>query len=148
MYIFHFPLLRSFKNLTYTGLRASVFWGAERLLLFSCLVVSEYLWPHGSQHARLLYPSLSPRVCSNSCLLSWWCYPTISSSGIPFSFCLQSFTALGSFPMSQLFASDGQSTGASVSASVLPMSIQGWFPLGWTKGSPDHSSNQVAPKNL
>ena len=75
-------------------------------------------------------PSLSPGVCSDSYPLSWWCYLTISSSAIHFSFCLQSFTASESFPMSQLFASGGQSIGVSASASVLPMSIQGWFPLG------------------
>ena len=88
------------------------------------------LQPHGLQHTRFLYPSLSPWDCSNSCPLSWLCHPTISSSVIPLSSCLQSFPASGSFPMSQLFASGGQSTGAS--ASVLPMSIQGWFPLGLT----------------
>ena len=71
-------------------------------------------------------------VCSDSCLLSQWCYLTISSSVIPFSFCPQSFSASGSFPMSQLFTSGGQSIGASASASVLPINIQGWFPLGWT----------------
>ena len=76
---------------------------------------------------RLPCPSLSPRVCSNSCPLGSWCYLTISSSATPFSSCLQSFPASGSFPMSQLFASGGQSTGASASASVLPMNIQGWF---------------------
>ena len=90
--------------------------------------VSDHLWPYELQHARLPYPTLSPRVCSNSCLLSWWCYPTISSSGIPFSFCLKSLPASGSFPVSWLFVSGGQSIGAS--ASVLPMIIQGWFPLG------------------
>ena len=74
--------------------------------------------------------SLSPGVCSNSCPLCLWCYPTISSSVPPFSSCPQSFPASGSFPISQFFASDGQSIGAS--ASVLPMNIQGWFPLGWT----------------
>ena len=73
---------------------------------------------------------LSPRVCSHSCPLSWWCYLTISSSFAHFSFCLQSFPASGSFPMSQFFASGGQSSGASASASILPMNIQGWFPLG------------------
>ena len=84
--------------------------------------------PHGLQHARLPCPSLSPRVCSNSCPLSWWCHPTVSS----FSSCSQSFPASGSSPMSQLFASGSQSTGASASASVLPVNIQGWFPLGLT----------------
>ena len=87
---------------------------------------------HGLQHARLPFPSLSPGVCSDSCPLSQWCYPTISSSVIPFSFCLQSFPASGSLPMSWLFTSGGQSTTASVSASILPMNSQAWFPLGLT----------------
>ena len=77
-------------------------------------------------------PSLFPRVCSNSCSLSWWCHPTISSSVVCFSSCLQSFWASRSFPVSQLFISGGQSIGASALASVLPMNIQGWFPLGLT----------------
>ena len=93
--------------------------------------MSSSLWPHGLQHARLPYPSLSPRVCSNSCLLSRWCYLT-SSSATPFSFCLQSFPALGSFPVSQLFTSGGQSINIKALATVLPMNIQGWFPLGLT----------------
>ena len=88
------------------------------------------LWPHGLQHTRLPCPSLSPGVCSNSCPLSQWCNPTISSSIAPFSSCPQSFPVSGSFPMSWLFTSGGQSFGAS--ASVLPMNIQGWFPLGLT----------------
>ena len=82
---------------------------------FSHLVVSNYFWPHGLQHARLLCPSSTPEACSNSCPLSWWCHPTILSSVIPFSSCLQSFPASGSFPMSQFFASRGQSIGASAS---------------------------------
>ena len=90
------------------------------------------LQPHGLQHARPLCPSPSPRACSNSCPSHQWCHPTISSSVIPFSSCLQYFWASGSFPMSRLFTSGGQSIGASVSASVLPMNIQGWFPLGLT----------------
>ena len=97
---------------------------------FSLSVVSNFLWPHGLQHAKLPYPSLSPRDCSNSCPLSQWCHPTISSSVIPFSSHLQPFPASGSLPMSRLFSSGGQSTGASASASILPMNIQGWFPLG------------------
>ena len=99
---------------------------------FSCSVVSNSLWPHGLQHARLPCPSPIPGACSNSCPLSWWCHPTISSSLIPFSSCLQSFLASGSFPRSQFFASGGQRSGVSASASVLPMNIQDWFPLGWT----------------
>ena len=102
------------------------------MLLFYCSVVSGSLWPHGLQHTRLHCPSLSPRACSNSCLLSQWCHPTISFSVIPFSSCLQSFPESGSFPMSQPFASGGQNIGASASASVFPMNIQDWFPLGLT----------------
>ena len=83
------------------------------------------------QHARLLCPPLSPGVCSDSCPLSWWCYLTISSSATPFTFYLQSFAASGSFSVSQLFAG-AQSVGVSASAAVLPMNIQGWFPLGLT----------------
>ena len=91
-----------------------------------------YLRPHGLQHARLPYLSPTPVTCSNSCPLSRWCHPTISSSVIPFSSCLQSFPTSGSFPMSQFFASGGQSIRVSASASVVPMDIQDWFPLGWT----------------
>ena len=97
----------------------------------SHLVVSNSVWPHRLQHVRLPCPS-TPRAYLNSCPLSQWCHPTISSSVIPFSPCLQSFPASGSFQMSQVFASGGQSTGVSASASVLLMSIQNWFPLGWT----------------
>ena len=88
------------------------------------------LWPHGLQHTRLPCPSSSPRACSNTCLFSWWCHPTISSSVIHFFPCLQSFPMSGSFPISCLFTSGDQSVAASVS--VLPMNIQGWFPLGLT----------------
>ena len=98
---------------------------------FSCSVVSEYLWPHGLQHVRPPYPSPTPGVYSNTCTLSRWYYPTISSSVVPFSSCLQSFPASGPFPMSQFFASDDQSIGVSASAPVLTMNIQDWFPLGW-----------------
>ena len=101
-------------------------------LLFSHQVVSDSLRPHGLQHARPFCPSPSSGVCPSSCPLSRWSHPAISSSATLFSFCLQSFPASGSFPMSWLFASGGQSIGASASASVLPVSIQGWFPLGWT----------------
>ena len=102
-----------------------------RLIQFSHSVVSDSLWHHGLQHARLPSPSPSPEVCSSSCPLHWWCHPTISSSVILFSFCPQSFPASGTLPMSRLFTSSDQNTGASASASVLPMSIQGWFPLRW-----------------
>ena len=100
------------------------------LLLFSRSVVSDYLRSHEWQHARLPYLSLSPRVCSNSCSLSQWCHPTISSFVVPFSSCPHSFLASGSFPVSWFFASGGQSIGVSTLASVLPINIQGWFPLG------------------
>ena len=98
------------------------------LLLFSHV----RLFVTTQQRTKLPCPSPSPGVCSNSCPLSRWCYSTISFSVIPFFSCPQSFPASGSFPMSQLFASGGQSIGASASALVLPMKIQGWFPLGWT----------------
>ena len=102
------------------------------LLLFSCEVLSDSLQPHGLQHARLPCPSLSPRVCSYSRPLSWWCCLTISPSVALFFFCLQYFPASGSFPLSWIFESGGQSIGASALASVLPVNIQGWFPLGST----------------
>ena len=97
---------------------------------FSRSIMSDSLRPHGLQYARLPCPSPSPWACSSSRPLNPWYHPTISSSVAPFSSCLQSFPAAGSFPMSQLFASGGQSTRAS--ASVLPINIQDWFPLGWT----------------
>ena len=100
-------------------------------MLFS-KVMSDSLQPHGLQHAWLLSSSPSPRVCSDSCPSSQWCYLTILSSAIPYSCCLQSFPEAVSFPMSCLFTSGGQRTGASASASVLPMNIQGCVPLGWT----------------
>ena len=90
------------------------------------------LQPHGLQHARLPCAPPTPRVYSNSCPSHWWCHPTISSSVIPFSSCLQSFLALGSFQMSQFFTSGGQNIGVSASALVLPMNIQDWFPLWLT----------------
>ena len=99
---------------------------------FSCSVVSNSLRPHWLQHASLPCPSPIPRAYLNSCPSSQWCHPTISSSVIPFSFHLQSLLASGSFPMRLFFASGGQSTGVSTSASVLPVNIQDWFPLGWT----------------
>ena len=100
------------------------------VFLFSCSVMSDSSWPHGLQHIWLPCSSLSPRACSNSCLLSQWCHPTISSSVVPSS-CLESLPASGSFPVSWFFASCGQSIGAA--ASVLSMNIQGWFLLGITR---------------
>ena len=99
---------------------------------FSCSVISDSLLPHEPQHAGPPCPSPTPRVYPNPCPSSQWCHPTISSSVIPFSSCPQSFPASGSFQMSQLFASGGQSIGVSASTSVLPMNTQDWFPLGWT----------------
>ena len=99
---------------------------------FSLSLMSDSLWPHGLQHTRLPCPSPTPWTCSNSCPLSQWCHPTISSSVVPFSSSCQSFPASGSFQMSQFFTSDGQSTRVSASASVFPMNIQDWFPLGLT----------------
>ena len=93
--------------------------------------MSDSLWPHALWHARLLCPSLSPRVCSHSCPLSRWCYLTISSSVTPFSFCLWVLPASGCFPVSLLFVLGDQSFGSSALALVLPMNIQGWFPLGF-----------------
>ena len=130
---------------------------AARLLVLSSVqlslsVMSDSLWPHGLQHSRLPCPSPTPRAYSNSCPSSWWCHPTISSSAVPFSFCLQSFPASGSFLMSQFFASGGQSIGAS--ASVLPMNIQDRFPLwltGWislqSKGLSRVFSNTTVQKH-
>ena len=99
---------------------------------FSHSVMFNSLRPHGLQHARLPCPSPATRASSNSCPSSWWCHPTISSSVVPFSSCLQSFPLSVSFPMSQLFTSGSQSIGVSASVSVLPLNIQDWFPLEWT----------------
>ena len=110
------------------------FSGCETLVnsvQFSRSVRSNSLRPHEPQHVRPPCPSPTPRVHPNSCTLSRWCHPTISSSVVPFS-CLQSFPASGSFQMSQLFASGGQSIGVLASTSVLPMNTQAWSPLGWT----------------
>ena len=105
----------------------SMFW-----FQFSFSVVSDSLQPHQPQYARPPCPSRTPGVYPNSCPLSQWCHPTNSSSAVPFSSHLQSFPTLGSFPMSQVFTSGGQSTGVSASTSVLPMNTQDWSPLGWT----------------
>ena len=101
------------------------------LVQFSRSVMSDSLRPHGLQHTRPPCPSPTPRVHPNPCPLSQWCHPTVSSSVAPFSSCPQSFPASGSFPLSQLFASGGQSIGVSASTSVLPMNTQDWSPLGW-----------------
>ena len=104
---------------------------AAQFSQFSCSVISDSLRPHGLQHTR---PPCTPtpRIYLNSCPLSRWCHPTISSSIVPFSSCLQSFPASGSFPRSQFFTPGGQSIGVSASTSDLPRNIQDWFPLGWT----------------
>ena len=102
------------------------------LMLFSRPVLSDCLWPHGLQHAKPPCPSPSPGICPRLCPLYWWCHLAISSSDALFSFCPKSFPALGTFPMSWLFTSDDQNTGASASASDLATSIQGWFPLRLT----------------
>ena len=117
---------------------ASTIWPPEGCLVqFSCSVMSNSLRLHGLQHTRLPCPSPTPRVYSNSCLTSQWCHPTISSSIIPFSSHLQSFLASGSFLVeSVLRIRWPMCFGVSASASVLPMYIQDWFPLGWTVGSP------------
>ena len=99
---------------------------------FSHLVMSDSVRPHGLQHSRLPCPSPTPRTYSNSCSLSQWCHPAISSSIVPFSSCTQSLPALESFPMSQLFPWGGQSTGVSALASFLPKNTQDWSPLEWT----------------
>ena len=117
-------------------------------------VMSNFLWSHGLLHTRLPNPSPTCGACSNSHPSSRWCHPTISSSVIPFSSCLQSFPASGSFQMSQLFTSGGQSIGVSYSASVLPVNIQGWCPLrlnGWislqSKGPSRVFSNTTVQKH-
>ena len=123
-------------------------------LLFSCSVLPDSWQPHGLQHARLPCPSPTPEACSNPCPLGWWCHPSISSSVVPFSSCLQSFPASESFQMSQFFESSGQSIGTSVSAPVLSMNNQDWFPLGltglislWSKGLSRVFSNTTIQKH-
>ena len=128
IFLFRFPLWTLFsyrlEGILHTILLSSV--------QFSCSVMSNSLWPHESQHARPPCPSPTPGVHSNSCPSSRWCHPAISSSVIPFSSCPQSLPVSESFPMSQLFASGGQSIGVSALASVLPVNTQDWSPLGWT----------------
>ena len=135
-----FPMLLRLKNAgeisvcvcVYVCVKLDLVTLKSLLVHFSRSVVSNSLWPHEPQHARPPCPSPTHEAHPNPCALSWWCHPTISSSVIPFSSYLQSFPASGSFPMSQLFASGGQSIGVSASTSVIPMNIQDWFPLGWT----------------
>ena len=115
------------EQLTLEKYRVELSW-----VQFSRSVVPNSLRPHGLQHARPPCPLPTPGAYSNSCPLRWWCHPTILSSVVPFSSHLQSFPASGSFPVSQFFESGGQRIGVSASASVLPMNIQDWFPLGWT----------------
>ena len=105
---------------------------AASSIQFTCSVWSDSLWPHGVQHAKPPCPSPTPGVFSNSWPLSQGCHPTISSSVVPFSSCLQSFTATKSFQISQCFTSGGRSTRVAASASVLPVNTQDWSPLGWT----------------
>ena len=132
---------------------------SNRLIQFSSVqfsqsVMSDSLQPHELQHARSPCPSPTPGVHSNSCPLSQWCHPTISSSVVPFSSCPQSLPASGTFPVSQLFASGGQSIGVSALVLVLPMNTQDWSPLGWTgwislqsKGLSRVFSNTTAQKH-
>ena len=131
------PLVMCSLFLLFCHKKDSLIWAIimrEIMSIYCCSSVAKLcltLWPHEVQHARLLCPPVFPGLCLNSCPLGRW-YPTISSSVVPFSSHLQSFPALGSFPMSQFFTSGGQRIGISASPSVLPMNIQGWFPLGWT----------------
>ena len=119
-------------------------WLANILYIYTCIqnsiqfssvtqIMSNSLWPHEPQHARPPCPSLTARVYPNPCPLSWWCHPTISSSVVLCSSCPQFFPASGSFPVSQLFASGGQSIGVLASTSVLPMNTKDLSPLGWTQ---------------
>ena len=120
LYIYgnHFP--SDFEGITFSSVQ------------FSRSLMSNTLWPHGLQHVRPPCLSPTPGVYSYSCPSSWWCHPTISSSVVPFSSCIQSFSMSGSFPTSQFFTWGSQIIGVSASASVLPMNIQDLFPLGWT----------------
>ena len=120
------------SGLQFMGSLRVLYYKLQRcLLLFSCSVMFNSVWPHELQHARLPCTSLSPRACSNSCPLSRWCHPSISSSVVPFC-CFQTFSASECFLENQLFPLGGQSTGVSASASVFPMNVQDWSPLGWT----------------
>ena len=127
------PGLRHCKGIfTIWATRIAQEYWSGLLLLFNSPVVSNSLQPHGLQHTRPPCPSPSPGVCPSSCSLHQWCCPAISSCEALFSFCPQPFPASGTFPMSHLFTSDDQTTGASASASILPVNIQGWSPLRLT----------------
>ena len=123
-------LIQKSKTLSYVAIKCILYWISS--VQFVCSFVSNSLQPHGLQHSRLPCPSPTLGACSNSSPSTQWCHPTISSSVIPFCSCFQSFPASRSFPMSQFFASGSQRIGVSASASVLPMNIQDWFPLGLT----------------
>ena len=122
--------LNNFKNLNLLKYNLNKF--VRISFQFSNSVVSDSLWPHGLQYTRPPCSSLTPKVYSNSCPSSQWCHPTISSSVVPFSSCLQSFPASGNFQVSQFFASGDQSIGVLALVSVLPINLQDWLPLGWT----------------
>ena len=125
-----FPIPFSELDMTEQLLWSDLIW--FRSVQFTRSVMSYSLQPHGLQHTRAPCPSPTPGVHPDSRPSSQWCHPTISSFVVPFSSCPQSFPASGSFQISQFFTSGGQSIGVSASASVLPMNIQDWFPLGWT----------------
>ena len=128
-----FPSIRVFSNESSLHIRWPKYWSFSiNSVQFSCSVVSNSLRPQGLQHTRPPCPSPTPGVYPNSCPLSQWCHPTISSSVIHFSSCLQTLPALGSFPRRQFYASGGQSIGVSASKSVFPMNTQDWSPLEWT----------------
>ena len=130
--LFHYRLLQDIEYSSLCYIVVPCWLSFSVSVQFNRSVTSNSLQPHGQKHTRLPCPSPTPGACSNSCSLSQWCHPTISSSVVSFSSCLQSFPASESFPVSQSFASGGQSIGVLASASVLPMNIQDWFSLGWT----------------
>ena len=133
IFLIHFSIIdNSFNNFMCHPCKHSLMDVHTVSVQFSCSVVSDSLWPHEPQHTRPPCPSPTPRVHPNPCPLSLWCHPTVSSSVVPFFSCLQSFPASGSFQMTQLFASGGQSIGVSASKSILPKNTQDWSPLGLT----------------
>ena len=131
-FFFNFQMDSHWNSEDIVSLHSDLCWAVAVSVQFSCSVMPDSLRPHEPQHARLSCQSPTPRVHSNPCPLSQWCHPSILSSVIPISACPQSFPASGSFQMSQLFASGGESIGVSASTSVLPMNTQDWSPLGWT----------------